>query len=316
MAETVQNAPTEKPRKARGRYTPKDDVTQEDYQGSGAVVSGLGYTALLHWVTNIVFVGGLVTLALFNHDAAGNSIKWIKTTGEALAKEDRGFISRKCGGFISWLFGKPAGSFAHLNQELAKLGNTNVDLAKAVEEAAQSNERGFLQNIAHHLVKPFIKAQKGGIHAVDAAATAASQDAIKQAVKDAEKVENTLVAGGVGLIMSTIVSTVAGFMHGGAKSHHGRAQFDRAKNEIHTLRDQYDELRQKYVETKTELDTRSPGQGDGRDEPTLQTNAPTPINGVNEETPKIRDDKKPGTVVNAMLREVAITPQQSNAVAT
>lgn len=194
-------------------HTVKDDITQEDYHGSGPLVASAGYAYLSH--LGAVVTGMLVTgtAAYFSHGRVNQFVDKMRglKTGDT--------------GLRNWLlqsvFGSPAGSH-ELNTAIQTVtGESKEKLAELIAH----QERGFFENEAVAVVKKLSKNKKAG-------------DFIE--TLKPEKLSAAFMGAGLGAGLGYISSSVWAFTKGCHEGNAGKKQFARAKEEIIQLRAEND----------------------------------------------------------------------------
>jgi len=178
----------------------KPDILTEDYKGTGAVVSGLGY-----WVieTKVFSLIGLIGGAILGAFAPKKVNEWSKLSQEFS---------------INLVDNNPA-------------GNGVFAASKRWFGASLNKVLEWSHSLAEHLpFKEYFQKRAGGAQSGRAKAM--------------------ISAAGIAGIVGFVVSTIHGFFVGAKSSSEGKHQFDRAKKEIKTLRDEKEAL-------TTELDTTS-----------------------------------------------------------
>ncbi len=192
------------------------------------------------------------------------------------------------------------------------LAHTRVDkIEKAFKAYAETNPASILGKIAGFIVWASQKV-------VEHIPFIGKQIEKNKTSVQAERWSAAAFAGGIVGGITWLGSLVVSFFYGAKEGNKGKAQFERAKNEIHDLRAQYDSLRGKYLEASTQLEEAQVKRGadvntiDGRSpQKSAKTGAP-----ASDDNPERRDDQKPGNVVSSVSRDATIAAQHSNAIAT
>lgn len=181
----------------------KRDILTEDYKGTGAVISGLGY-----WVieTKVFGVLGLIGGALVGALAPKQVNAWSETS----QRISKNLVEKN-----------PVGSGA--------LGTTKRWFGHSANKIFEWSDK-----IAEHLpFKSYFQKRAGG-------ATSGRGKAM-------------IAASGIAGIAGFLISTVHGFFVGAKSASDGKDQFDYAKSEIRTLRDDKEALTNELEKTSKEL---------------------------------------------------------------
>ena len=263
------------------------DITDEPYKGPNAVATAAGEASIAHFALGFFgLIGGFIATYVF-HKPVGNFIARQQVKGLKLVQSaEKG--EKRWGKILLSLFGHPdKHAFTSLLKPVESATQEGGHLLHeiATEELTRSG-RGWLYNASDEIRKiPGVKQLLGLL--------GDSEEAIK-------RIDTSIIGGGIlgafGFFIAPMVFWITGAKHAGE----GKDQFERAKDEIHTLRQQYDSLREKYVETTTKLEEAKAGGG------MVITNS----------KPKRRDDTKPQTTVSAVARESVIAPQHEQAISS
>lgn len=270
-----------------------DDITDESYKGPSRVVAAAGEGSISHFVLGGVglIIGFLITYVA--HKPVGN---FIANTRASALKMVEGAAAK---GQTHWwgetllgLFGHGEGTFTGL----VKANKNNIpgwrrELA-AVE--LKKMETGWLYNVSDGFRKwPGIKQLLSLFGNTE------------QALK---RVNTSIIGGGIMGAFGFFIAPIAFWITGVKHANEGKHQFERAKDEIHTLRGQYNELRKKYIEAKTEAEEHRVRARNIE----VKTNDLTQTGPM----PKRRDDRQPGTVVSSAAHETVLSASKSNSITT
>ena len=227
------------------------DITDEDYKGPNAAVAAAGEGSIAHFGLGFVgLIAGFIATYIF-HEPVANFIARQQVKGLALAAKEGATKGEKFWGKMRLsLFGHPDKnalvSLLKPAEEVVKDGGGKLVHEIATGELARSG-RGWLYNISDEIRRlPGVKQLLGFL--------GTDNDAIK-------RIDTAIIGGGILGAFGTFIAPIAFWITGAKHASEGKHQFERAKEEIHTMRAQYDSLREKYVEATTKLEEARVGRG-------------------------------------------------------
>lgn len=331
MAEEATDKPAEKeyqrPRGPKTKYTPKDDIAKEPYKGPGVLASaaGEGYIAHIKWAV-IGFFSGAGISSIFHKTAEDlvNKARALALPKETIDAAGKRIIQPKWySGAIHALFGTGLGtqdSFRTAAESHIENGAFKHDV-EAFEKWAMGRELGFghwvlshVPGVSGYLEKLRIAEQTVGLGEIERAA----------ARTKLVRITTPISVGGIAAAAGFFLVPLLFAGRGAKRGLEGKGQFARAKDEIWTLRAEYDALRQKYLDTKLQMEDLRTTQGVdsgqltiSKDEPPKleegqSSAAPAPAETLEaNQQPKRKDEPAaaaapPTTVVTSISREAAV----------
>lgn len=226
-----------------------DSVVNEDYKGPSVTtaIAGEGYIAHFQFAILGLLGGGLASVIFhkpLNRAIAAIRVKaeTLRETGAALRASDTvwdklvGGAHSFTGSFGGWIFGRGEKEFVHIKKTIESAGPLDAHASEALM-TLESKEKGIGHWLADHAIPFMSKAKKREMIARDGRWEAAA-------------IGGGLL-GSIGFFLSPFFFAHSGYKKGVA----GKEQFERAQDEILTVRAERDALRDKYVEAQIELDT-------------------------------------------------------------